>query len=81
MRNDINGELVLERLNTNAFRQNGIERNYKIKSLRLSKREVPHESIIVRAIRWLDALAEHGTMRDLDFEDVETLRLFPGTFL
>ena len=75
------GVLLFEKAMHNASRQSWIGSEFPIRGLRRSKRFFGNESIISRVLAWTASLPAQTSVPIFDYEEVETLGLFPESFL
>ena len=75
------GDLLFEKATHNASRQAWIANEFPIKGLRRSKRFVANESILCKVLTWSASLAARNSVPIFEHEEVETLSLFPESFL
>ena len=79
--NSIDGYLLLERTNWNAFRSMWRNNEFPTKCLFRSKRFVQHTSLFEKCTRWCADNASLNSIPIFREDEIECLSLFPETFM
>jgi hypothetical protein len=75
------GSLLIEKLNQNLHRDEWLQTRSRIACLRRSKRMVDHSPALVTVLGWLASHSRTCSIPEYEIDDIETLRLFPESFL
>ncbi len=75
------GELLFDKANLNVFRQCWIERQSSIKCLRMSKRFIPHQSIIEKIVSWLASIPSRSSVPIYEIDEIQLLEDLSESFI
>ena len=76
----IDGKLLLEQANLSVYRSSWLNKDFSIKGLRKSRRYIPYQSIIERALSWISSIPMNSSVPCFEMNELEFLQLFPDTF-
>ncbi len=75
------GELLFDKANLNVFRQCWIERQSSIKCLRMSKRFIPHQSIIEKIVSQLASIPSRSSVPIYEIDEIQLLEDLSESFI
>ena len=76
----VDGSLLFEKANVNAFRKSWLEGDFAINCLRRSKRLVEHTSVLEKVICWMASVPSVTTNPEYEMDELILLQEFPESF-
>ena len=76
----MNGELLLEEVNLNVFRENWLQNESRIKGISKSKGFVEYTSLVEKCLYWCANVLPYNSIPNYNLEEIMVLADFPETF-